>query len=117
MHFSSVGMALVAPDGRWLGVNPALCDIVGYGENELLATDVQSIPYPDDRDADSEQVRQMLAREIETYKTNKRYLRKDGRAPWTQLIGSLVWLGSGSPHDFLYPIQSTSRRCIAEDVH
>src|SRR5271156_2339057 len=24
MQFSSVGMALVAPDGRWLGVNPAL---------------------------------------------------------------------------------------------
>jgi CheY-like chemotaxis protein len=53
MHFSSVGMALVEPNGRWLSVNPALCDIVGYSENELLATDVQSITYPDDRDADA----------------------------------------------------------------
>ncbi len=43
MHFSPIGMALVAPDGRWLAVNPALCKIVGYREAELLATDVQSI--------------------------------------------------------------------------
>src|SRR5216684_5072811 len=71
MHFSSVGMALVAPDGRWLGINPALCDIVGYSENELLATDVQSVTHPDDRDADSDQVRAMLDRAIETNQANR----------------------------------------------
>jgi diguanylate cyclase (GGDEF)-like protein/PAS domain S-box-containing protein len=114
MHFSSVGMALVAPDGRWLGTNPALCGIVGYSEKELLATDVQSITYPDDRDADSVQVRQMLARAIETYQTNKRYVRKDGRVVWTQLSGSLVWLQSGEPHYFIYQIQDITDRVNAE---
>ncbi len=114
MHFSSIGMALVAPDGRWLGVNPALCDIVGYSESELLATDVQSITYPDDRDADAVQVRQMLDRSIETYQTNKRYVRKDGRVVWTQLSGSLVWLQSGEPHYFIYQIQDITDRVSAE---
>ncbi len=113
MHFSSVGMALVAPDGRWLGVNPALCDIVGYSENELLATDVQSITYPDDRDADRDQVRRMLDREIATYQANKRYVRKDGRVVWTQLSGSLVWLQSGEPHYFIYQIQDITDRVNA----
>jgi diguanylate cyclase (GGDEF)-like protein/PAS domain S-box-containing protein len=114
MHFSSVGMALVAPDGRWLGINPALCRIVGYSESELLATDVQSLTYPDDRDADSTQVRQMLDRAIETYQTNKRYVRKDGRVVWTQLSGSLVWLQSGEPHYFIYQIQDITDRVDAE---
>src|SRR3984957_18204486 len=77
MQFSSVGVALVAPDGRWLSVNSALCDIVGYSEGELMATDVQSITYPDDRDTDAAQVRQMLDRAVDTYQTNKRYVRKD----------------------------------------
>src|SRR5258708_13445799 len=116
MHFSSVGMALVAPDGRWLGVNPALCDRVGYGENELVGTDVQSITYPDDRDADRDQVRQMLDRVIETYQTNKRYVRKDGRVVWTQLSGSLVWLQSGEPHYFIYQIQDITDRVNAEQA-
>jgi diguanylate cyclase (GGDEF)-like protein/PAS domain S-box-containing protein len=114
MHFSSVGMALVAPDGLWLATNPALCDIVGYSERELLATDVQSITYPDDRDADAVQVRQMLDRAIETYQTNKRFVRQDGRVVWTQLSGSLVWLQSGEPHYFIYQIQDITDRIEAE---
>jgi diguanylate cyclase (GGDEF)-like protein/PAS domain S-box-containing protein len=114
MHFSSIGMALVAPDGRWLGINPALCSIVGYSENELLATDVQSITFPDDRDADTVQVRQMLDRAIETYQADKRYVRKDGRVVWTQLSGSLVWLQSGEPHYFIYQIQDITDRIDAE---
>jgi diguanylate cyclase (GGDEF)-like protein/PAS domain S-box-containing protein len=114
MHFSSIGMALVAPDGRWLGINPALCAVVGYSEAELLASDVQSITYPDDRDADSVKVRQMLARTIETYQTNKRFVCKDGRIVWTQTSGSLVWLQSGEPHYFIYQIQDITDRITAE---
>jgi PAS domain S-box-containing protein len=114
MHFSPVGVALVAPDGRWLATNPALCDIVGYSEKELLATDMQSLTYPDDRDADSVQVRQMLDRAIETYQTDKRYVRKDGRVVWTQLSGSLVWLQSGEPHYFICQIQDITDRVDTE---
>ncbi len=114
MHFSSVGMALVAPDGRWLGVNPALCDIVGYSEYELLATDVQSITYPDDREADAVPLGEMLRRSIATYQTDKRFVRKDGHVVWTQLSGSLVWLQSGEPHYFIYQIQDISDRVYAE---
>jgi diguanylate cyclase (GGDEF)-like protein/PAS domain S-box-containing protein len=114
MQFSSVGTALVAPDGRWLGTNPALCDIVGYSEAELLATDVQSVTYPDDRDADAIELREMLERSIETYQTDKRLVRKDGRVVWTQLSGSLVWMQSGEPHYFIYQIQDITDRVNAE---
>jgi diguanylate cyclase (GGDEF)-like protein/PAS domain S-box-containing protein len=114
MHFSSIGMALVAPDGRWLGINPALCDIVGYVESELLATDVRSISHPEDRDVDSILIRDMLDRKIETYQTNKRFVRKDGRVVWTQMSGSLVWLQSGEPHYFIYQIQDITDRVNAE---
>src|SRR5262245_12884908 len=34
---SAVGMARVAPDGRWLEVNQRLCDIVGYSRDEMMA--------------------------------------------------------------------------------
>jgi diguanylate cyclase (GGDEF)-like protein/PAS domain S-box-containing protein len=114
MQFSSIGTALVAPDGQWLGTNPALCDIIGYDEAELLATDVQSVTYPDDRNADAAELRQMLDRSIETYQTNKRFVRKDGRVVWTQQSGSLVWLQTGEPHYFIYQIQDITDRVNAE---
>jgi len=114
MHFSSVGTALVSPDGRCLGVNPALCDIVGYSEAELLASDMLSLTYPDDREVDTAQVRAMLARTIATYQVNKRFVRKDGNVVWTQLSASLVWLNADVPHYFIYQIQDISDRIRTE---
>ena len=49
---AAIGMALVGLDGRWLRVNPALCKIVGYSEQELLVTDFQTITHPEDLDGD-----------------------------------------------------------------
>ena len=35
-----IGMALVAPDGRWLKVNQAICEITGYSETDAPHRDV-----------------------------------------------------------------------------
>ncbi len=75
---AAMGIALVAPDGRWLRINRKLCDIVGYSQDEMLTRTFQDITHPDDLTADLEAVRRMLAREIDSYAIEKRYLRKDG---------------------------------------
>lgn len=40
---AAVGLAHVAPDGRWLRVNQRLCEILGYTTEELLHTSFQAI--------------------------------------------------------------------------
>ncbi|MBL0892007.1 MAG: PAS domain S-box protein, partial [Gemmatimonadaceae bacterium] len=42
-----IGFAPVSPDGRWLRVNEALCQLVGHDEDSLLATTFQPITHPD----------------------------------------------------------------------
>jgi len=116
MHYSPIGTALVSPDGRWLSVNPALCDIVGYTETELLGTDMQAITHPEDLEADRVQVAQMLARRIDTSQVNKRFVRKDARVVWAQLSGSLVWQQDGKAAYFICQIQDITDRIRAQEA-
>ena len=44
------GVAHVSLDGRFLRVNPRLCEILGYPENELVSMTVKQISHPEDRD-------------------------------------------------------------------
>ncbi|BDI30382.1 hypothetical protein CCAX7_24330 [Capsulimonas corticalis] len=109
-----IGIALVNPDGRWLRVNKALCDIVGYTEAELLAIDFQTITHPDDLDLDLSYLRQMLAGEIHYYEMEKRYLHKDGHIVWILLSVTLVRDPRDEPMYFISQIQDFSSRKAAE---
>jgi PAS domain S-box-containing protein len=59
-----VGMWLVAPDGRWLRVNAALCEMVGRTEREMLATTFQAITHPDDLAGDLTLLEQLRVGDI-----------------------------------------------------
>ena len=94
---AAVGIARVAPDGRWLEVNQRLCDIVGYACEELMTKTFGDITHPDDLEQDLGVMRRMLAGEIETYLREKRYYRKDGSVVWVNLTTSLVRNADGAP--------------------
>ncbi|MCB9080065.1 MAG: PAS domain S-box protein [Anaerolineaceae bacterium] len=98
---AAVGLAQVAPDGRWLRVNQKLCDILGYTRSVLLTLTFQDITHPDDLELDLVYVQQMLAGEIETYTMNKRYFRADGVLIWVDLTVSLMRQVSGEPDYFI----------------
>jgi PAS domain S-box-containing protein len=102
---ASIGMALVSPEGRFLQVNRALCGMLGYTEDELLAKTFQDLTYPDDLEADRDLARQLLANEITTYQVEKRYLCKDGRLAWVRVTASLVHDAKGDPLYFVFQMQ------------
>ena len=102
---ASIGMALVSPEGRFLEVNRALCGILGYTEDELLAKTFQDLTHPDDLEADRDLARQLLANEITTYQVEKRYLCKDGRVAWVRVTVSLVHDAEGDPLYFVFQMQ------------
>ena len=113
---AAIGMALVAPDGRWLQVNSAVCELVGFSEDELLGGTFQGITHPDDLDADLEFVRQMLAGAIQTYQMDKRYIHKLGHTIWIRLSVSLVRDPAGAPAYFVSLIQDISQQRYAEEL-
>jgi PAS domain S-box-containing protein len=112
---AAIGMALVAPDGRWLRVNQALCRIVGYSAEELLKIDFQTITHPDDLDTDLAFARQMLDGTRSYYEMEKRYFHKTGRTIWILLSVSLVRDDEGRPRYFISQIQDISARKATEE--
>ncbi len=113
-EFAAIGMALVSPEGKWLQVNRSVCKITGYGEAELLERTFQDITHPDDLELDLENVRKMLAGEINTYQMEKRYYHKDGTIVWVLLSVSLVRTKSGEPLFFISQIQDITRQKTSE---
>ncbi|MEL6579927.1 MAG: PAS domain S-box protein [Cyanobacteria bacterium J06621_12] len=111
---AAVGIAHVAPDGKWLRVNQKLCQIIGYPKDELLQKTFQNITHPEDLDSDLKHIRQILAGEIPTYSLEKRYIRKDGANIWINLTVSLVRNSDGEPDYFISVIEDISNRKYLE---
>jgi len=115
LQSASIGKALVSPQGHWLSVNPAMCRFLGYAEDELLATDFQTVTHREDLGKDINHVRKMLAKEIEFYQMEKRYIRKDGRIVWGLLSVSLIWNDDNTPKYFISQVQDVTKLRHAEE--
>jgi PAS domain S-box-containing protein len=110
-----VGMAHVAPDGRWLRVNEALCRILGYAPDELTARSFQDVTYSDDLAASVARVEQMRDGKINRYDADKRYLRKDGTIVWARLTVSCVRKNDESIDYLVTVVEDISARKYAEE--
>ena len=111
---AGVGIALVAPDGGWLRVNDALCQIVGYSQDEFVKLTFQDITHPDDLDSDLYLLRQLIDDEIDRYQLEKRYITKSGNTIWIQLIVTKQMSPQGELEYFVSIIQDIQERKEAE---
>ncbi len=105
-----IGMAELTLDGRFMSVNPAMCEIVGHPAEELEGRSFESITHPDDLGRDKQQVRAMLAGHSASRHAEKRYLHANGHPVWVQLNGTLVRDEEGEPDHFLIQVQDITDR-------
>lgn len=110
---SSIGMALVSPEGKWLDANPALCQIVGFSKEEMLASDFQKLTHPEDLDRDLGLVQECLEFKRKSYQMEKRYYHKNGDLVWAKLTVSAI-IEEGKVQFFLSQIQDITEAKIAQ---
>jgi PAS domain S-box-containing protein len=105
-----IGMALVSLDGRFILVNRALCEIVGYRSDELTQRTVQSITHPDDLDATLELANRLARGDIPHYQLGKRYIKKDGSIIDIMLSGSILRGRDGTPVLYIAQVEDITER-------
>jgi PAS domain S-box-containing protein len=87
---SPVGVALEDMEGRPLYVNPALCSMLGFSEEELLKKHCVDFSPPEDAEKDWALFQQLKSGSINHYSVDKRYFRRDGSLVWGRLSISLL---------------------------
>ena len=107
---AAVGIALVAPDGRWLRVNEALCRILGYPVDELIKKSFQDVTHPDDLAADVENFNRVIAGEMDGYTLDKRWICKEGRVIHSIMAAKCLRRVDGSVDYFVGLVLDTTAR-------
>jgi PAS domain S-box-containing protein len=105
---------VVGLDGKFLRVNNALCEFVGYSHEELTQLSFQAITHPDDLDTDLALAQKLASGEIPRYQLAKRYIRKDGSIVDIMLSGSVARAPTGEPLYFIAHIEDITERKLAE---
>ena len=111
------GMAMVDAHFRFMKVNPAFSVMMGYTEKELRKMTFKDITHPEDVPKDIPSVMKLINKEISVFKTEKRYIQKDGHEIWGSLTVTANYNDDGS---FLYNLaiveDITRRKQIEEDL-
>src|SRR5215831_11191879 len=87
---SPMGIAVENLDGQPLFVNPALCSMLGFSDEELRGMHCVQLSPPDDAAKDWALFQKLRERSIDHYQLEKRYLRRDGSVFWGSLSLSLL---------------------------
>jgi PAS domain S-box-containing protein len=110
MQHAPNGIALVDLSGRFLLVNDALCQLLGYTAEQLRGKHQDTVTDPEDIELDLENVRQLLAGRIASYKVEKRLIREDGGVVQVLLAMSLMRNEDGTPVYFVAQYQDIADR-------
>jgi diguanylate cyclase (GGDEF)-like protein/PAS domain S-box-containing protein len=113
--FAAIGMALVFPNGRCQRVNRSLCEILGYSDKELLATDFQDFVHRDERITARTKWEQLLSGKIPGYQIETRCIHSDGHEVWVLWSVSKAMVDHSESAHLIFQIQNITDRKAAEE--
>jgi PAS domain S-box-containing protein len=113
---SAAGMALLTPEGAFLRVNRALCEMLGYPERELLALRHDALSDPDDVEPAGWRDRNLRTGSIRWYQQERRYRHRDGRVVWGLVSVSAVGASPEEMSDLLLQVHDITERKRAQEL-
>ncbi|MBO6716385.1 MAG: PAS domain S-box protein [Rhizobiaceae bacterium] len=116
MESAAVGMALVGLDGRITYSNRAYGEMFGCTAEELVGLSARDLVVEEDQLVAAEQVRRIVAGEIDQYRVERRYVRRDGGG-WFWGLASASLLrneATGKPSSIVIQVTDIDRQKRAE---
>ena len=96
---------------RILLANPRLVELLGYTQDELLAMTTNDILHPDQRGTGRGKYRERILKgELNSFASERQFVRKDGSAIWVNRTMSLVRDAAGKPLYFIRMVEDIAGR-------
>lgn len=114
-NHSSLGMALVNYEDKWIEVNDRMCEILGYTREEFKNLTYIDITYKEDLAADLAYEKQMQNGEISSFNLEKRYIHKNKSLVWVHLSVSAVKNSLGEIQHYVAQVIDISERKRMEE--
>jgi PAS domain S-box-containing protein len=112
---AAIGIAIIDKDGRMQESNPALQMMLGYLPLELEKVPFTQLLYPEDARKSKKMFNELLYGYRTDVRTEKRYIRKDGKIRWGSQSISLVREITGEPKFFIAMVEDVTERRLAEE--
>lgn len=96
-YHAPYAMAQITPDGLLQKHNQALENMLGYTHDELTHMTIFDFTHPDDIPKDRKLFKELLSGKRDSYRLEKRYIRKDGTICYGDLAVSIVRDNAGKP--------------------
>jgi len=110
-----IGMVMAGPDFRILRANGSICRMLGHTEQELAGQSMETFTHPEDRQKTAELSGQLMRGEVPLFRMEKRCLKKDGEALWTNLTTTAIRNHKGEVLYALCMIEDISSRKFVEE--
>ena len=107
---SSIGISLANMKARIVDINPALCQMLGYSQQELRGKHLTDFISKEELVCDLEQFQMLVCGERDRLEMEKRLLCKTGQLVWAHLSISLIPGTNGKPEFFLAMIEDITTR-------
>lgn len=112
---STVGIALVDLEGKFLMVNQKLCAILGFSAEALNRRNFIEFTHPDDIELSKSSMDKLKKKEVAEINYNKRYINKIGEVIWAEVSSRVVYDENDSPLYLVTHIKEITNQKIAED--
>ncbi|GAB3281923.1 hypothetical protein GCM10027563_11590 [Parasphingorhabdus pacifica] len=109
-------ISLVDVRGHIVAANPAMCRMLGYSREELLALTPPDVTHPDDSPLDRAAIERFVASGTDSYTSEKRLVRSDGRVIWVLINGSLLRAPNGDPQVVVTQFHDITTRRESEQL-
>ncbi len=111
---AAAGMNTITLEGRYLQVNSAFCDFIGYSREELKHLTVFDLTHPEDLLATRERFDAIRSGECEAFDYEKRFICKDGKLVWGHVTSAWMFDDRRQPLYGIGLVQNVSDRKAAE---